>query len=219
MSIDHGGYVQYGCGLSAPAFWTNFDASPTLRLQKVPIVGSFITRGGPVFPRNVRYGDIVKGLPISQQSCVAIYCSHVLEHLALDDLRIALRNTLNYLQPGRVFRFVLPDLRRLARDYVESDGPQAARKFMEDACLGIVTRPRGLKGLARSWLGNSKHLWMWDFESMQEELQHAGFTGIRRAFIGDSSDPLFSEVEAPDRWEGCLGIECRRPDDPTQLAD
>ncbi len=32
-------YVQYGCGLSAPAGWNNYDASPTLRLQKLPVVG------------------------------------------------------------------------------------------------------------------------------------------------------------------------------------
>jgi hypothetical protein len=30
-------YIQYGCGLSAPKEWTNFDVSPTLRIQKLPI--------------------------------------------------------------------------------------------------------------------------------------------------------------------------------------
>ena len=33
-------YVQYGCGLSAPNEWINFDVSPTLRIQKIPIIGS-----------------------------------------------------------------------------------------------------------------------------------------------------------------------------------
>src|SRR5262245_22988509 len=30
-------YVQYGCGLSAPDDWLNFDASPTLWLQLIPV--------------------------------------------------------------------------------------------------------------------------------------------------------------------------------------
>ena len=35
-------YVQYGCGLSAPKEWINFDVSPTLRIQKTPILGSIL---------------------------------------------------------------------------------------------------------------------------------------------------------------------------------
>ena len=61
-------YVQYGCGLSAPVGWQNFDASPTLRLQKIPLIGKLVRKVD--FPSNVLYGDIVKGLPgIAPQSC------------------------------------------------------------------------------------------------------------------------------------------------------
>ena len=54
-------YLQYGCGLSAPSEWYNFDASPTLRLQKLPFVGSVFKKKVD-FPKNVRYG---KFLPFS----------------------------------------------------------------------------------------------------------------------------------------------------------
>ncbi|MCI5142460.1 MAG: methyltransferase type 11, partial [Candidatus Electrothrix sp. ATG1] len=30
-------FIHYGCGLSAPESWLNFDASPTLRLQRIPL--------------------------------------------------------------------------------------------------------------------------------------------------------------------------------------
>ena len=36
--------VQYGCGLSDPEGWKNFDSSPTLRLQKLPLIGRFIKK-------------------------------------------------------------------------------------------------------------------------------------------------------------------------------
>ncbi|HWA98687.1 MAG TPA: methyltransferase domain-containing protein [Pirellulales bacterium] len=209
--MQHQGYVQYGCGLSAPESWTNFDASPTLRLQRIPIAGSLLTRRGPKFPKNVRYGDIVRGLPIEPGSCNAIYCSHVLEHLSLEDLRIALRHTYRYLKPGGVFRFVLPDLEHLARQYLASTAAQPAIQFMEDAHLGCQHRARGLGGMAREWLGNSRHLWMWDYRSLVPELERAGFQAIHRAAFGDSSDPHFRDIEDEGRWTGCLGVECRRP--------
>lgn len=205
-------YVQYGCGLSAPNGWLNFDASPTLRLQRIPAVGRFFALPGdsPKFPSAVRFGDIVDGLPIAEHSCRGIYCSHVLEHLALDDFRVALANTFRYLEPGGLFRLVVPDLERLSREYIESSDDDAASKFMEGAYLGVRQRRRGVSGMLRGWLGNSAHLWMWDEKGMMRELRDAGFAAIRRASVGDSADARFTDVENPGRWFGCLGIECRR---------
>lgn len=209
----NGLYVQFGCGLSAPAGWSNFDASPTLRLQRLPLLGRIIRRSPqyPAFPSNVRYGNIVRGLPVKPASCDAVYCSHVLEHLALEDFRLALRNTFSYLRPGGVFRLVVPDLERLSADYIASPDENAALTFMEHAHLGATQRPRGIQGAFRSWLGNSAHLTMWDFKSLSRELSAAGFTRIRRAEFGDSSDPRFAEVEDADRWRGCLGMSCIKP--------
>lgn len=204
-------YVQYGCGLSAPATWRNFDASPTLRLQRVPLIGRFV-RGGsfPDFPPGVEYGDVVRGLPVAAASCRAVYCSHVLEHLALEDLRTALRHTRAYLEPGGVFRFVLPDLEFLARAYLESADADAAPRFMEATHLGRTHRPRGIAAIAREWLGSAAHRWMWDAKSLAAELDRAGFRDARRARFGDAADRRFDDVEDPGRWENCLGMECRR---------
>lgn len=78
-------YVQYGCGWSAPRGWRNFDASPTLRFERLPLIGRLYTRNASRFPENIEYGEIVKGLPVSSGSCNGVYCSHILEHLSLDD--------------------------------------------------------------------------------------------------------------------------------------
>ena len=204
-------HLQYGCGLSAPEGWVNFDASPWVALRRIPLVGWLARRRGPAFAKNVRYGDVVRGLPVADGSCRAIYCSHVLEHLAMADAQEALANTLGYLQPGGVFRLVVPDLQRLARDYLAAGDGDPAGTFMERAALGMRSRPRGLSGVLRAWLGHSRHLWMWDFASLSAELRRAGFEGVRRATYGDSALARFGEVEDPDRWDGCLGLECRRP--------
>ncbi|HSI36475.1 MAG TPA: methyltransferase domain-containing protein [Tepidisphaeraceae bacterium] len=214
VSTTAGLYVQYGCGLWAPAGWVNFDASPTVRFQRLPVIGRLLGgRVGPRFPASVRYGDVVRGLPVAPGSCEAVYCSHVLEHLALADFEVALTNTLNYLRPGGTFRFVLPDLEHLARSYLAAlpGDAGASVRFMEDSYLGQRRRPRGLRGMLRGWLGNSAHLWMWDYASMSAALTKAGFTDIRRARFGDSGDPAFAAVEEVGRWGDNLGMECRRP--------
>jgi hypothetical protein len=211
-AVLKGLYTQFGCGSSAPVGWRNFDASPTLRLQRLPIIGHRF-RGGayPEFPPGVEFGNIVQKLPLPCGSCRGVYASHVLEHLALDDFRAALREVIRLLEAGGLFRMVVPDLESLARNYLASTAPCPSSEFMDRADLGRKTRSRGLKGLLRGWLGNSLHLWMWDERSLGAELRDAGFVGIRRAVFGDSKDRRFVEVEDPSRWNGCLGMECQKP--------
>jgi predicted SAM-dependent methyltransferase len=208
--------VQFGCGWSAPESWRNFDASPTLRFERVPILGRLHTKNASRFPANVEYGDIVKGLPIGAQSCRAVYCSHVLEHLCLADFRVALRNTHRVLRPGGIFRLVLPDLRYSIDQYVAGSACNAAMIFMEQTALGQARRTRGLRSLLAASLGNSSHRWMWDYESMQTELENAGFVEVRRASFHDSSESCFLDVEDWGRWENCLGAECKRPASETR---
>jgi len=202
--------VQYGCGLSAPDGWASYDCSPTLRMQKIPVLGAIAP--GVRFPKAVRLGDVRKRLPVASGSADYAYCSHVLEHLSLDDCRHAIRETFRILRPGGTFRLVLPDLGYLCRQYVAANGdPEAAHAFMERSYLGVKSRPRGMGGLLRSWLGNSEHLWMWDEASMGRELAGAGFIDIRRAEFGDSGVDNFDAVEDRDRWENTLGMQCQKP--------
>ncbi|PSB59031.1 class I SAM-dependent methyltransferase [Chamaesiphon polymorphus] len=211
QSLLPGQMVQFGCGLCAPTQWQNFDASPTLRLQKLPVVGPLVPAGEfGRFPANVKYGNIVKGLPIPDESVQLLYCSHVLEHLTLDELRQALRNCYRHLQPGGIFRFVLPDLEFMSRQYLSSTDPDAALEFMRVTWMGIEHRQRDLRGFLKEWLGGSQHLWMWDYKSLARELSAAGFQDIRRAELGDSGIAEFSELEDPQRWQNELGIQCHK---------
>jgi len=204
-------YVQYGCGWLAPSGWKNFDASPTLRFERLPLISRLYTKNASRFPENVEYGDIIKGLPIPSESCSGVYCSHTLEHLSLEDFKTALLNTKRILRAGGIFRFVVPDLEYSIRQYVSNSSDNAAHKFMNETCLGQEKRLRGFKDFFVSWLGNSRHLWMWDYKSIESELQKVGFVDIRKASFGDSADPKYQEVEEEERWNNCLGVECRRP--------
>ena len=204
-------YVQYGCGTNAPKEWANFDASPSLRIQKTPIINVLLRKFQHInFPKNVLFGDIVKGLPIKYNSCIGVYCSHVLEHLAFEDCFSALQNTYNILKPEGLFRLVMPDLQNLINVYgkqKESGDYNAATYFMSVSQIGTESRPRGIRAIIESTFGNRKHLWLWDNESIIFELHKIGFKDIRKCDFGDSSDKMFKLVEDSKRFETAIALE------------
>ena len=205
-------YVQYGCGFTAPDGWINYDASPTLKFERMPLLGKLYTRNSQRFPANVKYGDIVAGLPERPDSCDGIYCSHVLEHLSYNDFIKALKNTYTLLKPGGIFRGVVPDLKAAVADYMQAQdtSPSPASDLMNNTMLGLVDRNWGLGGLFKNLYGNSKHLWMWDYRSLQYELQQAGFKNIRPCVFGDCADPNFSLVEEESRFYKAAAFECTK---------
>jgi hypothetical protein len=216
-------YVQYGCAFSAAEGWQNFDASPTLWIERLPGIGDILSAvfsgNNGRFPKSVKFGDIRKGPLVPAGTADGVYASHVLEHLSLDDFRIALVNTHEMLSHGGVFRLIVPDLYERARRYVldAEINPAAAEAFMRSTYLGKQSRPTGAIGIVRQFLGNSDHLWMWDESSITQELSRAGFTDIRRCDIGDSGIKIFEQVECKGRFYDIdLGIrecamEARKP--------
>ncbi len=207
-------YVQYGCGLCAPQEWKNFDISPTLRVQKMPVIGKLFKKSlNVIFPENVHYGDIVQGLPVKDNSADGVYCSHTLEHLSLMDLKKALANTLKILKPGGVFRSVVPDLEYYSRRYIaalDKGDKMANYNFIGspgEVLFGVEERQRGIKGLVKTMMGNSHHLWMWDYTSLADEFEKAGFKNIRRCKFNDANDKMFLAVEDSGRFSNALAIE------------
>ena len=205
-------YIHYGCGLSAPEQWQNYDASPTLKLQRLPLIG-FVFRKvlKPIFPFNIKYGDITKGLPnVKENSADGIYCSHVLEHLAYDEMIKAIDNTYLMLKPGGTFRLVMPDLENLISSYISrknNNDHEAAIVFMRNTGMGLVKREKGIKAIFAEVFGNSRHQWLWDYESTKKVLENAGFRNIRKCKFNDSKDKLFALVENPQRFNGALCLE------------
>lgn len=209
--------VHYGCGDHAGPNWLNFDVSPMLRIERLP-GGSLLKRlagGGRPFPKAVQPGNIVKGALVPEGTASAAYASHVLEHLSLEDARVAIRNTYRMLAPGGVFRLIVPDLEWRAKLYLadmSKGDANAASEFMRQCILGREERYRSPIHWLRKQLSGSSHLWMWDFVSMKAELEAAGFSQVRRCVCGDADDPAFAEVENPNRFVGSI-------DDTTSMPE
>jgi hypothetical protein len=198
--------VQFGCGFSVGEDWLNFDSSPTLRIERLAVIGGLLSRlsgNRQLFPAAVRYGDITTGLPVAAGTVKALYASHVLEHLSYEDFRSALRQAHALLAPGGEFRLIVPDLEERARRYVaalDTGDIDAGGTFMRSCMLGTERRPKGAVNFFRQMIGGSAHLWMWDRASMAAHLEAAGFVDVRRCIIGDSPDPAFRQVEDASRF-------------------
>ena len=216
-------YIQYGCGHLSPEQWENFDAAATVIIQKIPLMEfplKLITflfkrhKKNALFPSNVRKGNIVKGLPVKENFCDGLFCSHVLEHLSLNDFRLALRNSYKILKPGGIFRCIVPDLEFAARTYIsslENKDDLASIDFLKNTYLGIEQRKTGIKAFIFGLLGDySRHLWMWDTRSILVELRDVGFVDIRPCKFGDCEDEMFKYVETESRFENSVAIECRK---------
>lgn len=204
--------LQIGAGLDGPEGWMNVDASPVLRLQRLPVLGALFQRTvPPLFSARVIYGDVARGLALPSNSAGIVYSSHMLEHLGLREFGLALTEVHRLLAPGGTFRSVLPDLEFEATRYLQSQSPDRASEFMRATLLGVERREDGVMPVLRGWLGNSAHKWMWDYVSIAAQLRAAGFVDVRRAVLGDSGNPEFDAVENAERWLDCLGFECRKP--------
>lgn len=208
-------YVQYGCGFSAPKEWLNFDSSPTLRYERIPFIGKLYTKNEKRFPSNVKYGDIIIGLPgVPNDSCNGVYCSHVLEHMNVAQMRKALTNTYSILKPGGIFRLVVPDLyarMKVYFDLYDKNHSEANSIFMESLNLNITDKTLSFSHFLYSYFRNSHHLHMWDEISMKKELESVGFKNVRRCTFNDCEDPMFKLCEDFGRF--CVEIESNKFDE------
>lgn len=205
-------YVHYGCGQCSPKEWQNYDTSPTLKIQQTPIIGWLLRKQlGQSFEPHVKYGDITIGFKdIAPNTVDGVYCSHVLEHLSLEDFRLAIKNTYAMLKPGGIFRLIMPDLKVLVDDYLAdkaAGNPEASIRFVNRTILGRDVRPKNWLKQARYAFGYLHHLWLWDNESTMHELKKVGFSKLRICEFNDSSDPMFKLVENKQRFELCVRIE------------
>jgi hypothetical protein len=92
--------------------------------------------------------DLRKGIPFPDATFDGVYHSHVLEHFSRDDARALLSECFRVLKVGGILRIVLPDLEKLARDYLraleraDSDCDDAAYEWATLELLDQMVRDR-----------------------------------------------------------------------------
>lgn len=181
--------VNLGCGATIAPGWINIDNSWNILLQKIPLLKSLLFKIGLIQKitleagwrgKSIKKHDITKGIPFEDESVDFIYCSHVLEHLPISKTRTVLKETYRVLKKDGILRIVVPDLKLLAKNYVEGNteffGEEKrpiADQFLESLHIeGFSERPFIERLL------HSRHKYMFDADSLRFLIGKAGFLNI-----------------------------------------
>lgn len=106
-------YLNLGCGKRFHPSWTNID---------------FTCTGEGVIAH-----DLTQGIPFPDGSFEVVYHSHVLEHFSKSGAVDFMRECYRVLQPGGIIRVAVPDLERIASEYLKNLR-QAINGDTEAAC-------------------------------------------------------------------------------------
>ena len=145
----------------------------------------------------------IRKLPYSDGSVDAVYSSHTLEHVYIDEARQVLREVSRVLKPGGLVRLALPDAEQLARAFIArvDDLDADAGWDFNDALLAHPrSPPSGLHRLL-SRAGGHTHRWQPTPAMVTRMLEEAGFSDVRRYEYQKGTFPDLSGIETkPDSF-------------------
>ena len=189
--------VNIGCGTKAPDGWYNIDNSPTIWLSRIPAAAKLL--GTAAWPRSVHRHDVLKGLPFADETVDCIYSSHTFEHFTYQQSLALTKECLRVLKPGGILRLVVPDLERIARDYLADSNPMASHRFIERLLLSHSWRDLLHPG--------AHHSQMFDARSLTAMLGESGFEAPQQGGFGESQIPEVLDVELEERSHESLYVE------------
>lgn len=181
----------------------NVGASPIWRNKEWFVLDHKIKENRERFVK----GDAAN-INLENNSCSLIFCSHMIEHLPHYKIQKVLLEFSRVLEIGGTVRILIPDLRKLAKAYVEDDKEfykeilNENEGLREDLGLGgmfmnlMVSPGQDTILLNRDmtkFIGGYAHLYAYDFEMMKILLSSCGFEPIEQKRFCESSIPDFNE--------------------------
>lgn len=206
--------LNLGSGGHATPGWVCIDRSPNVVLSRVPFAKRLLRRLGllsdahmPAWDPEIVRRDI-RSLPFPDGSVEAVYSSHTLEHVYLNEAKRVLAEAARVLQPGGMIRVALPDATVMARALVQdAHSPEAGWKYNEALLAHPQAPPQGLRALV-SRAGGHVHRWQPTAPMVAQMLEEAGFTAIQEQSYRSGEFPDLAVVET--RPESFF-LEARKP--------
>jgi SAM-dependent methyltransferase len=217
--VVDGPKINLGSWAHAPESWINIDGSWNAWLSQHPRLRRVAETAGVLpdwasetdWPPNILVHDLRKPLPFPAGFASAVYGSHVLEHLYLDEAERLLLECHRVLRSGGILRLVVPDLRAVVDEYLgerpfadsEQKAAELSRADRMNERLGLRDRrpPSGnVAYRAYSALKDfHSHKWTYDAESLTARFETAGFADVRALGYLESRIEGIEEVELRKR--------------------
>jgi SAM-dependent methyltransferase len=180
-TAEHKLWLNVGSGPYALENFVNLDNHPFLQVARVPgltrLLPSKYQTGIRQFREAAHVGVLVHHdcrvpLPIAPASVDHILCSHFLEHLYPDQAREVVGGFRRALKPGGTLHLIVPDLERLARDYLDRSAEIGAADFFLDATMLTREARPSWRYRIMELLGfdGLRHRWMYDRGSLRQLL-------------------------------------------------
>lgn len=181
LSLLHLG--AFDCGIPG---WINTDITPHIWISRIPAAARLLRALGLLSDkryaaycdgrfRALRYVNLSKPLPFKDQSCEAVFSSHVFEHLFMDEVEQLVPEICRVLAPGGICRVVVPDLEKIIADF----NPENPAPFISEIYeVG-----------SRSAVKNSHHCGF-THASLAALFRRSGFSRTRKCsyLVGDCPD-------------------------------
>ncbi|MBI5401666.1 methyltransferase domain-containing protein [Candidatus Wolfebacteria bacterium] len=211
--------INLGCGLNISSNWINLDASWNARLAK----HQFLRKALKYFhllpkrlaeidwPQNIFIHDVRKKFLFENNCFSAVYSSHLLEHLYLEEAKELLAECFRILEPGGVLRIVVPDFKTIIKEYdnLEKSNFSNAADIISKKIFIWESKPYHKNPIYKIYDAVNdfhSHKWMYDAESLIEYFKTAGFESAKEMKFLESRISDIEEVESASRVLNGEGI-------------
>jgi len=214
--------LHLGCGLTTPADWINVDGSWNARIAKYPWLRRFLGAIGAVtndktaigWSQDILWHDLRRPLPFPDNSMVAVYSSHTLEHLYLSQAQALLGECFRVIIPGGIIRIVVPDLKAIIDEYMDAkrldheasptmSAPHVAPadRVNQRLLMRQTTPPTGnlLSRMYQCSQDFHSHKWMYDAGSLSYYMSLAGFVDVQEMMCCCSKITDIQQIETSER--------------------
>jgi predicted SAM-dependent methyltransferase len=144
--------------------------------------------------------DLKQSIPIEDSTVMAIYSSHLLEHLNFTEINNLLAEINRILVPGGAFRVCVPDASKYIRAYTEGFEFRIQNELYSPGVTNTGSRIDQINYIA--YMGH-EHKYLFDQENLTNLLIRHGFASIELSEF----DPVLDEI---DRSVDSIHLNCVR---------
>ena len=169
--------IHLGCGHHKLKGWVNIDLDRTCKPDVI--------------------ADLGQDLPIKSQSVDYIHSEDFVDQLALEKAYRFFRECHRVLKKGGVMRILTPDLRQLAKRYV--DGDQRLLQLWDEQ-VAVPLKTRSLCELFNLGVRQWGHTFLYDGETLAYVLKECGFEPRRVDFQQSEVSELRGlDIRSPEK--------------------